>query len=93
MFGFIRQNELDTLEAKLQARFETLRTTSEQSLLRSEELHEMCSRLIKRFETRQQRSKEVQEDDWPEPEVNGVDPISAAIHARRNRRRGTANGL
>jgi hypothetical protein len=52
-------------------------------VLRCEELHEMASRLIKRFETRQQRSKE-KEGDWPDDDQpGGLDSTTARVMARR----------
>jgi hypothetical protein len=87
MFGFIRENDLVTHKAVISARLKAIETTSAQSQLRCEELHEMTSRLIKRFETRQQRSKE-KEGDWPDDDQpGGLDSVTARVMARRGNRR------
>ena len=62
MFGLLTKNDLITAQAEFDRRVSTLETASAQSVLRCEELHEMASRLIKRFETRQQRAKEEESD-------------------------------
>jgi len=91
MFGFLTKNDLITAQAEFDRRVSTLETASAQSVLRCEELHEMASRLIKRFETRQQRSKE-KEDDWPEDhQPGGLDAVTARVMARRGN--GRFNGL
>ena len=83
MFGFLTKNDLITAQAEFDRRVSTLETASAQSVLRCEELHEMASRLIKRFETRQQRSKE-KERDWPEEgQPGGLDAVTARVMARR----------
>ena len=83
MFGFLTKNDLITAQAEFDRRVSTLETASAQSVLRCEELHEMASRLIKRFETRQQRSKE-KEGDWPDDDQpGGLDSITARVMARR----------
>ncbi len=91
MFGFLTKNDLITAQAEFDRRVSTLETASAQSVLRCEELHEMASRLIKRFETRQQRSKE-KEGDWPEDDQpGGLDAVTARVMARRGN--GRFNGL
>jgi hypothetical protein len=83
MFGFLTKNDLITAQAEFDRRVSTLETASAQSVLRCEELHEMASRLIKRFETRQQRSKE-KEGDWPDDDQpGGLDSTTARVMARR----------
>ena len=83
MFGFLTKNDLITAQAEFDRRGSTLETASAQSVLRCEELHEMASRLIKRFETRQQRSKE-KEGDWPDDDQpGGLDSTTARVMARR----------
>ena len=83
MFGFLTKNDLITAQAEFDRRVSTLETASAQSVLRCEELHEMASRLIKRFETRQQREKE-KEDDWPDDDQpGGLDAVTARVMARR----------
>ena len=83
MFGFLTKNDLITAQAEFDRRVSTLETASAQSVLRCEELHEMASRLIKRFETRQQRSKE-KEGDWPDDDQPGeLDAVTARVMARR----------
>ena len=83
MFGFLTKNDLITAQAEFDRRVSTLETASAQSVLRCEELHEMASRLIKRFETRQQRSKE-KEGDWPDDDQpGGLDYVTARVMARR----------
>ena len=83
MFGFLTKNDLITAQAEFDRRVSTLETASAHSVLRCEELHEMASRLIKRFETRQQRSKE-KEDDWPEDDqAGGLDAVTQRVMARR----------
>ena len=91
MFGLLTKNDLITAQAEFDRRVSTLETASAQSVLRCEELHEMASRLIKRFETRQQRSKE-KEGDWPEADQpGGLDEVTARVMARRGT--GRFNGL
>ena len=91
MFGLLTKNDLITAQAEFDRRVSTLETASAQSVLRCEELHEMASRLIKRFETRQQRSKE-KEGDWPEDDQpGGLDEGTARVMARRGT--GRFNGL
>ena len=91
MFGLLTKNDLITAQAEFDRRVSTLETASAQSVLRCEELHEMASRLIKRFETRQQRSKE-KEGDWPEDDQpGGLDEVTARVMARRATRR--PNGI
>ena len=94
MFGFLTKNDLTAAQAEFDRRVSTLETASAQSVLRCEELHEMASRLIKRFETRQQREKE-KEGDWPEEDQpGGLDPVTARVTARRNsRHQGVMNGI
>ena len=83
MFGLLTKNDLITAQAEFDRRVSTLETASAHSVLRCEELHEMASRLIKRFETRQQRSKE-KEGDWPEEDQpGGLDRTTARVMARR----------
>ena len=83
MFGFLTKNDLITAQAEFDRRVSTLETASAQSVLRCEELHEMASRLIKRFETRLQRSKE-KEGDWPDDDQpGGLDSTTARVMARR----------
>ena len=83
MFGFLTKNDLITAQAEFDRRVSTLETASAQSVLRCEELHEMASRLIKRFETRQQRAKE-KEGDWPDDDQpGGLDATTARVMARR----------
>jgi len=83
MFGFLTKNDLITAQAEFDRRVSTLETASAHSVLRCEELHEMASRLIKRFETRQQRSKE-KEGDWPDDDqAGGLDSVTARVMARR----------
>ena len=83
MLGFLTKNDLITAQAEFDRRVSTLETASAQSVLRCEELHEMASRLIKRFETRQQRSKE-KEGDWPDDyQPGGLDAVTARVMARR----------
>ena len=83
MFGLLTKNDLITAQAEFDRRVSTLETASAHSVLRCEELHEMASRLIKRFETRQQRSKE-KEGDWPEEDQpGGLDSTTARVMARR----------
>ena len=83
MFGFITKNDLITAQAEFDRRVSTLETASAQSVLRCEELHEMASRLIKRFETRQQRAKE-KESDWPDDDQpGGLDATTTRVMARR----------
>jgi len=83
MFGFLTKNDLTAAHAEFDRRVSTLETASAQSVLRCEELHEMASRLIKRFETRQQRAKE-KEGDWPDDDQpGGLDATTARVMARR----------
>ena len=83
MFGLLTKNDLITAQAEFDRRVSTLETASAQSVLRCEELHEMASRLIKRFETRQQRSKE-KEGAWPDDDQpGGLDAVTARVMARR----------
>ena len=83
MFGLLTKNDLITAQAEFDRRVSTLETASAQSVLRCEELHEMASRLIKRFETRQQRSKE-KASDWPDDDQpGGLDATTARVMARR----------
>jgi hypothetical protein len=83
MFGFLTKNDLAASQAEFDRRVSALETASAQSVLRCEELHEMASRLIKRFETRQQRAKE-KESDWPEDDQpGGLDATTARVMARR----------
>ena len=90
MLGFLTKNDLITAQAEFDRRVSTLETASAHSVLRCEELHEMASRLIKRFETRQQRSKE-KEGDWPEEDQpGGLDPTTARVMARRGNGRWNA---
>jgi len=90
MFGLLTKNDLITAQAEFDRRVSTLETASAHSVLRCEELHEMASRLIKRFETRQQRSKE-KEGDWPEEDQpGGLDSTTARVMARRGNGRWNA---
>ena len=83
MFKFLTKNDLAASQAEFDRRVSALETASAQSVLRCEELHEMASRLIKRFETRQQRAKE-KESDWPEDDQpGGLDATTARVMARR----------
>ncbi len=83
MFKFLTKNDLAAAQAEFDRRVSALETASAQSVLRCEELHEMASRLIKRFETRQQRAKE-KESDWPEDDQpGGLDATTARVMARR----------
>ena len=91
MFGFLTKNDLAALQVDFDKRVSMLETASAQSVLRCEELHEMASRLIKRFETRQQRAKE-EESDWPDADQpGGLDAVTARVMARRTTRR--PNGI
>ena len=83
MFGFLTKNDLITAQAEFDRRVSTLETASAQSVLRCEELHEMASRLIKRFETRQQRSKEKEGDSPDDYQPGGLDAVTARVMARR----------
>tara|TARA_Y100000588_G_scaffold160442_2_gene174507 strand:+ start:584 stop:859 length:276 start_codon:yes stop_codon:yes gene_type:complete len=83
MFGFLTKNDLTAAQVEFDRRVSALETASAQSVLRCEELHEMASRLIKRFETRQQRAKE-KESDWPDDDQpGGLDATTARVMARR----------
>jgi hypothetical protein len=94
MFGFITKHELSAARAEIDRRVSTLETASAQSVLRCEELHEMASRLVKRFETRQQRAKEKEGDGPDEYQAGSLDPVTARVTARRNsRHQGVMNGI
>jgi len=58
MFGFLRRHDLTTAIAEVEAAVTTMEAKVETAVMRSEELHELTTRLIKRFETRMQREKE-----------------------------------
>lgn len=85
MLGFLTRHDLTTALATVEARLTTVEARAASSVARAEELHELTSRLIKRYEMRQQRAEREDCVDCPEDEMS---PITERIMRRRGKRNG-----
>lgn len=85
MLGFLRRHDLTTALATVEARLTTMEAQVESATMRAHELHEMTTRLVKRFETRIQREKEADCEDCPDAAT--IDDTTDRVTARRQARR------